>query len=117
MELYHSTVISPSPTDHVLTKAALLDQLAEFHIVIGPHRNEAVATDGTIHLGAHKIECTNANMPWTLRVARFPRLGVEAEEQCERATKHAQQSAGHLQLRCDGEVIEVLAAQVSRPRG
>ena len=79
-----------------MTEAVLLDEFAEFHIVVGSHRDGPVTANGAICLCAHEIERSDADMSRTFRVARFPWLGVHAEEQGERTAEHAQQCAGHL---------------------
>src|ERR1017187_3046287 len=99
-------------TYEVLVKAVFLEQLAKFHVVVWPHGDCPMAADGAVRLGPHEVERTDADVSRAFRVTRFPRFGVETEEQGKSATEHAQQEAGHLQMRGDGKVVDFFAMQI-----
>src|ERR1017187_3234406 len=77
----------------VLLKAMLLEQLAEFHVVVRPHGDRKMAADGAVGFGADEVEGADADMARTFRVTRFPWFGIQAEEQGKCATEHAKQCA------------------------
>ena len=91
----------------------LLDNLAEFHVIVRPHGNGLVHPALPIGLGPDQIKSADTHMGIAVWIRDFPDTKVLGEQGSKEGHESFQQPAGHSNLGRHGKVIQLALLHVA----